>query len=119
MTKKISIFLLVLLLLLLVEPIVFIIKFLFNLIIIPVKAIFAFLGFCINSFFWLIAFIWSAFINFIYMPFNYFLIVLIAMIVGLIFLSKEDSETKKYFVEALASFSIFIFIILMLSGFFA
>lgn len=119
MTKKISIFLLVLLLLLLVEPIVFIIKFLFNLIIIPVKAIFAFLGFCINSFFWLIAFIWSAFINFIYMPFNYFLIVLIAMIVGLIFLSKEDSETKKNFMQAVASFGIVIFLIMMLSGFFA
>ncbi len=118
--KKIVFLLILLLLFLILEPIVFIIKFLFNLIIIfPLKAIFWFLGFGINTFFWLIGFIWSLFINFIYVPFNYFLVVLIIMIIGLIYLSKDDSETKKNFMQAVASFGIVIFLIMMLSGFFA
>lgn len=52
-------------------------------------------------------------------PFSFFIIVLIIIFFGLIILYKDDWETKKDFIEAVICFSIIIFFIMMLSGFFA
>lgn len=52
-------------------------------------------------------------------PFSFFIIVLIIIFFGLIILYKDDWETKKDFLEAVICFSIIIFFIMMLSGFFA
>ncbi len=71
------------------------------------------------SLLWFFSTIINWLITFMKNPFNFLIIVLIIIFFGLIILYKDDWETKKDFVEAVICFSIIIFFIMMLSGFFA